>query len=78
MENRVVELDVRPQLRQGAEPLGIIMSTVKQLKGGEIFVLHATLKPVPLLKLMELRGYRNQCEQAAEEHWKVTFERKSK
>ncbi|MGG1938180.1 DUF2249 domain-containing protein [Paenibacillus macerans] len=54
------------------------MSTVKQLKGGEIFVLHATLKPVPLLKLMELRGYRNQCEQVAEEHWKVTFERKSK
>ncbi|MGG6313043.1 DUF2249 domain-containing protein [Paenibacillus macerans] len=77
MKNRVVELDVRLQLRQGEEPFRIIMDTVGQLEEGDIFVLHATMNPVPLLKLLETKGYCNDCEQLAADHWKVTFTRKS-
>ncbi|MCM3702979.1 DUF2249 domain-containing protein [Paenibacillus macerans] len=73
MENRGVELDVRPQLRQGEEPFGIIMDAFERLEADEIFVLHATIKPVPLLKLLETKGYTNECEQLAADHWKVTF-----
>lgn len=74
MSNRLVELDVRPLLRQGGEPFSVIMDTVEKLEEGDSLVLHATMKPVPLLKKLETKGYRHVCEQLAEDHWKVTFE----
>ncbi|MDU4696431.1 MULTISPECIES: DUF2249 domain-containing protein [Paenibacillus] len=74
MSNRIVELDVRPYLRRGEEPFSVIMDTVGKLEEGEIFVLHATMNPVPLLKVLEGKGYSHACEQLAADHWKVTFE----
>lgn len=74
MSSRIVELDVRPLLRQGEEPFSAIMDTVGKLEAGDSFVLHATMKPVPLLKVLETKGYSHVCEQLAEDHWKVTFE----
>lgn len=70
MANQIVELDVRPILRRGEEPFSVIMDTVGKLQEGDSLVLHATMKPVPLLKVLE----RHECEQLAEDHWKVTFE----
>ncbi|MEF2968839.1 DUF2249 domain-containing protein [Paenibacillus sp. M1] len=76
-ENRsadgIVELDVRPQLRAGEEPFSIIMETFDRLQPGETFVLHAIMKPAPLIPLLEGKGYRAACEQLADDHWKVTF-----
>lgn len=74
MHNRTVELDVRPILRQGEEPFSVIMDSVGKLEEGDIFVLHATMNPVPLLKVLERKGYSHVSEQLAEDHWKVTFE----
>ncbi|GJM79730.1 DUF2249 domain-containing protein [Paenibacillus timonensis] len=74
MHNRTVELDVRPILRRGEEPFSVIMDSVGKLEEGDIFVLHATMNPVPLLKVLERKGYSHVSEQLAEDHWKVTFE----
>ncbi|MGG1613702.1 DUF2249 domain-containing protein [Paenibacillus phoenicis] len=74
MANQIVELDVRPILRRGEEPFSVIMDTVGKLQEGDSLVLHATMKPVPLLKVLEGKGYRHECEQLAADHWKVTFE----
>ncbi|MNM64246.1 hypothetical protein D3C81_756340 [compost metagenome] len=74
MADRIVELDVRPFLRRGEEPFSVIMDTVGKLEKGETFVLHATMNPVPLLKVLEGKGYSHASEQLAEDHWKVTFE----
>ena len=54
---QVVELDVRPQLREKQEPFQIIMDTVKTLHEEDTFILHATFKPTPLLGLMKTKGY---------------------
>lgn len=73
--SRTVELDVRPQLRAGQEPFRIIMEALEQLDQNDILVLHATIKPVPLMSLLGTKGYKSECEQLADDHWKVTFER---
>lgn len=69
----IVELDVRPQLRAGEEPFSIIMDTFKNLQPGETFVLHAIMKPAPLIPLLEGKGYTSTCEQVSSDHWTVTF-----
>jgi uncharacterized protein (DUF2249 family) len=69
----VVELDVRPYLRKKLEPFQVIMETVKGLKPTDIFVLHATIKPMPLFGVMKLRGFVGKAEQLGADHWVVTF-----
>lgn len=56
---QIVELDVRPTLEAGGEPFQEIMDTVKALREEDIFILHATFNPVPLLKVMEKKGDQN-------------------
>ncbi|WP_026326932.1 DUF2249 domain-containing protein [Paenibacillus ginsengihumi] len=72
-EAKVVELDVRPQLRNKLEPFQLIMETVKSLGKDDIFVLHATIKPTPLFGVLKLKGFAGKAEQVGEEHWVSTF-----
>lgn len=73
----IVELDVRPHLKKKLEPFQLIMDTVKKLEKEDVFVLHATFKPTPLLGLMKTKGYMNKVEKISDEHWTVTFAHKS-
>lgn len=70
---KVVELDVRPYLRQKLEPFQIIMDTVKGLDNDDIFVLHATFKPTPLFGVLKMKGLVGKAEQIDKDHWKITF-----
>lgn len=72
-----VELDVRPHLKKKLEPFEIIMEAVKKLQKDDVFVLHATFKPTPLLSVMKVKGFVNKVEQVDNEHWIVTFVHKS-
>ncbi|KKO50838.1 DUF2249 domain-containing protein [Paenibacillus sp. DMB20] len=74
---RTIELDVRPHLKNKMEPLQLIMDTVKSLNKNDIFVLHATFKPTPLLMLMKGKGYSNTVQKEDKDHWIVTFVHKS-
>ncbi|MCM3632756.1 DUF2249 domain-containing protein [Paenibacillus camelliae] len=76
-EANVVELDVRPHLRKKLEPFQLIMDTVKTLDKKEIFLLHATFKPTPLLGLLKMKGLIGKAEQISKEHWITTFVHKS-
>lgn len=78
MTTHTVELDVRAQLRNKIEPFELIMGTIKSLKKEDVFVLHATLKPTPLLGIMKLKGYSNQVQKIADDHWVTTFVHKSR
>jgi uncharacterized protein (DUF2249 family) len=77
MAVETVELDVRSQLRSKIEPFELIMGTIKALKKEEVFVLHATLKPTPLLGIMKLKGYSNRVKKVADDHWITTFVHKT-
>ncbi len=71
-----VELDVREELLNKRDPFAIIMKAVKELGKQDMLVLHATLKPVPLLGLMKLKGYVSSTSRGGHEHWITTFVRK--
>lgn len=69
----VVELDVRPHLRNKLEPFQVIMDSIKRLEKDDIFVLHATFKPTPLFAVLKVKGFASKAEQIGKDHWISTF-----
>ncbi|MCT8140434.1 DUF2249 domain-containing protein [Anaerobacillus sp. CMMVII] len=78
MSGKVVELDVREDLKNKLEPFQKIMSAVKSLDKGDVFVLHSTIKPTPLLTIMKTKGYANEVQKKADDHFITTFKKKKR
>lgn len=72
---RIVDLDVREDLRQGREPFSRIMGAVGALGDGEALCLRATFEPVPLFAVMGKRGFDHMSEQLKTDDWRVWFYR---
>jgi hypothetical protein len=78
MEQKILELDVREDLKNKIEPFQKIMEALKELKGdNDIFILHAPFKPTPLFAVMKAKGFIHEEEEIDKKHWKVTFTKKS-
>jgi hypothetical protein len=78
MEQKILELDVREDLKNKIEPFQKIMEALKELKGdNDIFILHAPFKPTPLFAVMKAKGFTHEEEEIDKKHWKVTFTKKS-
>lgn len=67
-------LDVREDLRAGREPFARIMQAVDGLTPGQALILYATFQPVPLLAVMEGRGFSHRCREIGGGDWEVRFE----
>ncbi|MFD1037701.1 DUF2249 domain-containing protein [Virgibacillus byunsanensis] len=76
IKEKMVELDVREDLRLKKEPFDKIMAVVKELEDGETFVLHAPFNPVPLHAVLRRKGFENNAEKIDKKHWKVTYTKK--
>ncbi len=72
-----VTLDVREDLRAGREPFARIMQAVDGLTPGQALVLYATFEPVPLLGVLEGRGFSHRCREIGGGDWEVRFEPRS-
>jgi len=56
-KEQVVELDVRPVIASGKDPLSIITEKVKNIKTGQVLKIINSFEPVPLMKLLEKQGF---------------------
>jgi uncharacterized protein (DUF2249 family) len=70
---RLVDLDVREDLRRGEEPFSKIMAAKQSLQPGVVLRLRATFEPVPLYHVMGKQGYDHWTEQLADDDWRVWF-----
>lgn len=73
MPTTFVDLDVRPILRSGGEPFGMIMETIQGLKPGEGLRLFATFKPTPLLHVLDSKGFVHEAKELEGGEWEVLF-----
>lgn len=78
MEPRIIELDVREDLKNKIEPFQKIMEVIKELKDHDIFILHAPFKPVPLFVVLKAKGFTHEEDELEKGHWKVKFTKKQK
>lgn len=58
----VVEVDVRPVLAKGVDPLKLILKTSKALKTDECLKIINTFEPIPLISLLCKQGYKSWTE----------------
>jgi uncharacterized protein (DUF2249 family) len=72
-ELRSIELDVREDLRKKIEPFKKIMDAVQSLKDGDRLILHTTFKPVPLIRILKLKGYACETTKKEADHWICIF-----
>ena len=70
---KVVEADVREDLRNGKEPFQRIMAARQRVPDGGVLVVRATFEPVPLYKVMGKQGFDHYTEELGVEDWRVSF-----
>lgn len=61
-KSNIRELDVRAILSRQEDPLKLIMNTVKELHDSECLKLIAPFEPVPLIHLMQAKGFSNEVQ----------------
>ena len=71
--HRVVELDVRDDLRAGREPFSRIRDTVAGLRDDDVLQLRATFEPVPLFAVLDAHGFVHAAKAYARDDWSVWF-----
>jgi uncharacterized protein (DUF2249 family) len=72
---RVVEVDVRDDLRRGQEPFARIIAAATALAAGETMVVRAPFEPAPLYAALGRRGLAHWTERLATDDWRVWFYR---
>lgn len=56
---KIVELDVRPMLAKGKDPLKVILAELKAMQMNECLKVINTFEPVPLITLLKKQGYKS-------------------
>ncbi|MEP6863773.1 MAG: DUF2249 domain-containing protein [Deltaproteobacteria bacterium] len=72
---RLVECDVREDLRAGIEPFKRIFEAARTLPAGSALRVRATFEPAPLYAVLARQGLAHATEQLAAEDWRVWFYR---
>ena len=75
MNDTIITLDVREDIRQGREPFGRIMQTVGRLRPAEKLRLLAPFEPVPLFRVMAHQGFTHEARPTRSGDWEVLFAR---
>ncbi len=76
MDNRVIEMDVREDIKNNLDPFQKIMETIAELKEKDSLILHAPFKPVPLYAVLKAKGFEHDACEIDSNHWKITFVKK--
>ena len=58
-KEQLIELDVRPVIASGSDPLSLIMSSVKEVKPGQVLKIINTFEPTPLISMLEKKGFES-------------------
>ncbi len=72
---RIVDVDVREDLRAGREPFGRIMRAVEALPSDGVLRVRAIFEPVPLYGVLGKRGLAHFTERFAPDDFRVWFHR---
>jgi uncharacterized protein (DUF2249 family) len=73
MNNNVVTLDVRADIRAGRQPCSSIMATAAGLKEGESLRLLAPFEPKPLFEVLGQQGFAHSARPIGDGDWEVLF-----
>ena len=56
-KEQLIELDIRPVMASGSDPLNIIMEKVRTVQPGQVLKIVNTFEPTPLILMLEKKGF---------------------
>lgn len=65
-KEQLIELDVRPVIASGSDPLSLIMEKVKMVQPGQVLKIINTFEPTPLVLMLEKKGFETYVDAVAE------------
>lgn len=71
--DRIVDVDVREDLRAGNEPFRRILDAARALQPGSVLRVRAIFEPVPLYSVLARHGLGHATECLAPDDWRVWF-----
>ena len=71
-KEQVIELDVRPVIASGKDPLNIIVQKVKTIQQGQVLKIINSFEPTPLMALLEKQGFVSYAD-TIKEDWVETY-----
>lgn len=74
---KIVELDVRPVIETGKDPLNVILQKVKALETGHILKIVNSFEPTPLMHLLGKQGFESYAEVISDELVHTYFYKKT-
>lgn len=64
-KEQLTELDVRPVIASGSDPLNIILERVKTVQPGQVLKIINTFEPTPLILMLEKKGFETYVDDIA-------------
>ena len=77
MNENIITLDVRADLRSGRSPLSAVLKAVASLRPDETLRVLAPFEPVPLYELLGRQGFQHTAKPISASDWEVLFTRPS-
>ncbi|MGN6618334.1 MAG: DUF2249 domain-containing protein [Ilyomonas sp.] len=74
---KVIDLDVRPIISSGSDPLKMIMEEVKKIKPGEALKIINSFKPTPLITILQKKGFETYSDTIDEDVFETYFYKKA-
>lgn len=65
-KSQIINFDVRPVIAQHNDPFNEIISKTHELKSGQILCVINTFEPVPIIKILNSKGYESYVEYITE------------
>lgn len=75
MNEKIVTIDVREDLRSGRSPLSAVLKAVASLRHDETLRVLVPFEPVPLYDLLARQGFQHTATPISTAHWEVLFAR---
>lgn len=75
--DKITDLDVRPVIESGKDPLNVILQTVKALERGHVLKIINSFEPTPLMLLLGKQGFESYAEAISDQLVNTYFYKKT-
>ncbi|HET8828343.1 MAG TPA: DUF2249 domain-containing protein [Pelobium sp.] len=66
-KDQIIDFDVRALLTSGQDPLSLILEKIKTIQAGQALKIINTFEPIPLVKMLEKKGFIIHIDHVAED-----------
>ena len=72
-KDKVVDLDVRPLIASGSDPLNIILDKIKIIEPGQVLKIINTFEPTPLISMLNKKGFETYVDEINKDQIETYF-----